>query len=263
MSTHLSRNDESSAEDDSSRLRTHQTFVWIPSGNDVPFVGNTEGPMLQSIRLLRTAHRRIYQQFSTSSSCEILTYPLNHQWPIHVFVDIDYLSYKDGYLRNEFKESCYLFKKSGNFIYGVSSLPMSSTTLDDWNCFTSIHFTTQDDLDKAKMITTIIIQLSEQPKLKLIFGGSPLLELLESEFNNSTSLDLAIKFLDTLNEGQSNQLQNLHTDVPNNQSSTSGLPLNQQQAWMLQDYSIFEYIMYYITINQTIKKESKYFQYEF
>lgn len=233
----------STIKDDEHNPLTHQTNVWIHPENDISLVQLNEGPMLKSIRLLETACRRIGQQFGWFSSLRISACPF-HQLPISFFIDIDYLRNRDGHLHEGFKEVCQLLKQSGNNIYGITSLPIASTTVDDINIFTSFYFNDRDgELGKAKIITKIIVQSSETPQIKLFFGGHLLLKLLESEYNDSMNLNLAIEFMDSRKYA--------------NDSAQS----NQRQVWLLNDYSMFEFIVYYIIINQTINKESNNFQF--
>jgi hypothetical protein len=100
-----------------------------------------------------------------------------------------------------------------------------------------------------------------------------LLQLLAPEYDDkSNSKHLAIEFLDNEfpERDKDDQKPSAQGEFGNNQTAQSNLlndnlrspsPLNLKKAWMLQDYSILEYILYYVCFNQTIKKQSGYFRY--
>ena len=267
------------------RIHTIKISSGILSGNDITFDAANEGPMLQSMRLLRTAYKRIHQQLPLNDDAKsIIMCPLVHYFAIYVFVDIDYLREKNGQLRNEFKESCKLLLKNKNFVYGLSSQTLTSTTIDDWSCFTSVHFHTgADENEKATIINKIIdddipgsfstIILFGGPYLNNIFQsrrGAYVYEFIREETNDDlndqkpSADDLPT---DTQSISSTFNLQETNDDWNDQKPSADDLPtdtqsmsstFNLQRAWLLHDYSIFEYILYYVSIHQSIKSKSKY-----
>ncbi len=124
----------------------------IQSPYDIPFDESTEGPMLKSIRLLKTAHSTTLQHFSMPRAYEILQSPLVHYFPIYIFIDIDLFQAKDGHLSESFQEICKLLLSNKTCIYGLSSKTLSSSHLDYLSLFTSVHFHNSDD-EKTKAAT--------------------------------------------------------------------------------------------------------------
>lgn len=179
-----------------------------------------------------------------------------HYFPLYVFIDIDLFQAENGHLSESFQEICKLLLKNKTCIYGLTTKTLSSSQFDYLSLFTSVHFhDSHNEITKAATIENIIKDdIGEGYSTTIFFGRSELIESFYKYQRNS----LAIEFIGQKDVDGSDDVKQTVNKQPDN-SPTMDASMLKGRAWLLQDYTILEFVLYYISIHQSIKTKSKYF----
>jgi hypothetical protein len=211
-------------------------------------------PMLQSFRLLNKAYNELCDQVHKSYVKKILKIPENIRDPLFVFIDLDWAMHQDGYLRAEVQEIASMYTKMDYKVYAVTTKYLSDLQLFNVDGgFSEIFYhPSGTDIIKASTFQTLI--QNEVPLVNrhlLIFGGPLLISNLDGYYNSTLDLVVDISFDNDTDTDDSNT-------NPNETDFKKRPPLNIEALWLLEDYSIMEYILYYIAIHKTIREFAGY-----
>ena len=201
--------------------------------------------MLDSLKLFKKSVREIRQKCSGPYKSIIGQLARDLYIKIAVFIDIDLATNDEGVLRNEVLEIGQLFLKTDNKMYAVTSKNIKDSLFSSWGSFTSIHFhQLPGDSYKAETIKSIIASNNEGNEYDykyIIFAGPTLIACLEPLFNE---LALVVDISDDDEVPQ--VIKKRKANSPNDPLVLLNIPKP--------NYSIMEYILYYMTICITTRK---------
>ena len=207
-----------------------------------------EGPMLQSFRLLDKAYKEIKSQLHKEYVTKILNTPMELNSRIFVFIDLDWAMHQDGYLRREVQEIATLYASLDYNVYAVTSKSLEELQLNDHTGFTSIlYHPAGNDIVKAYSFQNIIRNdVPAEHRTLMIFAGPLLIANLTGFYDSSLDLIIDISYDE---DDEEQETEEVSTETKFKQRPK----LNVKAAWRLEDYSIMEYILYYIAIHVTIR----------